>query len=629
MNVSIEGDYIDLTGHRKNNNAIVGLFILSFEVSDGSIRGDAAMACCPDRFLMFSFDFERVINVRLGYLGLFGLTVVSTKRRRVMTRWVKPSILAILVVCVFFQMEMVTFAKTPFGDLSVVRQKCAVCHKLDEKGRVEVIEETRMTPEEWKVVVERMIRINGGPIDDRDFDPVIKELSKYLILTPEEMSEVAYINSDENSQYREIPKNKTEERMFAACVRCHTYAKIRSHRKTPDQWKENRQMHLGYYPTVVGQMREMDWPKESQDLVDVLAKELPMDTPNWQDWMNKRTDQDLTGRWQIAGFQPGLGYYEGNYRFKPNPQKGEDSYIVEKEVRYENGQTISLLGEGTLYGEYHLRYALNPTPLMGKIEGVFDLDAATMGFKGKWWAVVQDAGAYGDEMFYKDDGSPRVFSHYPKSLRTSGEAQMLTLIGVNLPTTIKEGDVQFSVSGMKVVKIEKADPTIIVCRVVPNSDLSPCTANISVKGVTCEESVIVFDKIDRIKIFPELGRARVSCGAAYPPQGVQFVAFGVNNGTDGKPDTQDDFIMDPVDVKWWLEEEKTREGDDDLKYLMAAISNGIYTPVTTYAPIETRTQRREGVGLIAVGASFKEGDRELKSRSLLVVTDPDFVNHIK
>ena len=168
-----------------------------------------------------------------------------------------------LALGVILLMCTLTFAKTPFEEFGVVRQKCSVCHKLDEQGRVEVIEETRKTPEEWKVVTDRMIRINGAPIADKDFYPVIKELSQHLILTPTEMAEVAYLNSDENSQYREVPKDKTEERIFTACVRCHTYGKIRSHRKTREQWVENMQMHLGYYPTAVPQMREMDWPKEA------------------------------------------------------------------------------------------------------------------------------------------------------------------------------------------------------------------------------------------------------------------------------------------------------------------------------------------------------------------------------
>jgi quinohemoprotein amine dehydrogenase len=521
-----------------------------------------------------------------------------------------------------------TFATTPFEEFGVVRQRCSVCHKLDQQGRVEVIEETRKTPEEWIVVTDRMIRINGAPIPDKDFFPVIKELSQHLILTPTEMAEVAYLNSDENSQYREVPKDKTEERIFTACVRCHTYGKIRSHRKTREQWVENMQMHLGYYPTAVPQMREMDWPKEAMALADPLAEMLPMDTPEWRNWMQNRKDADISGEWKAAGFQPGMGYYEGTYNFKANPQKGQDEYWVEKEVRYFNGTTLKLAGEGTLYGEYHLRYALAPTPLTGRIEGVFDLDAASMGFGGKWWTVVQDTNAYGNEELYKADGSPRVFAVFPQTLKADGSDQILTLVGVNLPANLSAGDIGFSNADMTVKGISAENGTWQLSLSAPGTAaIGP--AGLNVKGVACDESVIVYNKLDGIKIFPALGRARVSSGAAYPPHGVQFVARGVSFGADGQPDTADDLILDAVDAKWWLEEEKTRDNDDDLKYLQTAVINGLYTPVTTYGPIETRFQRREGVGLIAIGASFSDDGKEFKGRSLLGVTDPDFITHIK
>jgi quinohemoprotein amine dehydrogenase len=544
-------------------------------------------------------------------------------------RWMKLGWVVVSVLGAFCLTQAAVYAQTPFAEFGVVRQKCSVCHKLDQQGRVEVIEETRKTPEEWKVVVERMIRINGAPIADADFGPVIKELSKYLILTPAEMAEVAYLNSDENSQYREVPKDDVEQRIFAACVRCHTYGKIRSHRKTKEQWTENRNLHLGYYPLVVAQLREMDWPKESMALVDILAQRLAMDTPEWQKWKQSAKDPDISGNWKVAGYQPGMGYYEGSYTFTAYPQKGEDEYLVAREVRYENGIALKMAGEGTLYGGYHLRYALAPTPLSGRIEGVFDLEAATLGFSGKWWTVVQDTNAFGNEMFYKTDGAARVFAVFPRSLKKSGETEGLTLVGVNLPGSVQAGDIQFADADVKVVDVERVDENILQLDVVAQSSAASGPVKITMKGVACNESVIVYDRLDGIKIFPALGRARVSCGAAYPPQGVQFVARGVNFGADGKPDTADDLILEPVEAGWWLEEEKTRENDDDLKYLNTTILNGLYTPVTTYGPIESRFQRRGGIGLIAVGASYTEDGKEFKARSLLGVTVPDFIVHIK
>jgi len=570
---------------------------------------------------------ERVV---MGMLALCGIFFFDGERGKLMKNCVKPSlvVLGMLVACgMFFMTAASTYAETPFSEFSVVRQKCSVCHKLDQNKNVEVIAETRKTPEEWKVVVERMIRINGAPIEDAEFEPVIKQLCDYLILSPKEMAEVAYFNSDENSQFDEVPQNETGERIFTACVRCHTYGKILSHKKTLQQWKENMHMHLGYYPTAVPQMREMDWPTEAMELAEVLAKLLPYDNPEWETWMKNREQQNLTGEWKVAGFQPGMGYYEGKYVFKAHSTK-EDEYLVEKEVRYENGTVQKMAGEGILYGEYHLRYALAPTPITGRIEGVFDLNAAEQGFCGKWWTVVQDTNGYGDEQFYRVDGAPRVFGVYPKAIAASGKSQTLTLVGCNLPK-IKAADISFADSSVKVEKVVRADNNVVVCQVKAANTASQGACALTVAGVACENAVKVFSKIDRIEIFPPLGRARVSCGAAYPPHGVQFVARGVSNGQDGKPDTADDLILEPVAADWWLEEESTRDNDDDLKYLQAPIVNGLYTPVTTYGPIEERVQRREGIGLIAVCASYTCDGVTLKDRSLLAVTDTDFIVHIK
>ena len=114
-----------------------------------------------------------------------------------------------------------------------------------------------------------------------------------------------------------------------------------------------------------------------------------------------------------------------------------------------------------------------------------------------------------------------------------------------------------------------------------------------VKDIKYKDVIKIYSKIDSIKILPDIGRARVSCGPAYPPQGVQFVARGISFGSDGKEGTEDDLVLEPVDTEWMLAEEKTREHDDDLKYVKAPVINGLYTPVTTYGPIKERVQDRE------------------------------------
>lgn len=545
-------------------------------------------------------------------------------------RMFKSCYLIPALLAVFLAAGTSAYGEVLFPDSSMVKQKCAACHKPDPQGKLDVIEETRKTTEEWKIVVDRMIRINSLPLEDENFYPVVKELSDKLCLSPKENAEVAYLNSDENSQYREIPKNELEQRIYTACVRCHTFAKIASHKMTPAQWAENRNLHLGYYPTVIPQMREMDWSKESEALIEPLSKLFPFDDAGWKKWMQDRKDQDLTGEWTVAGYQPGLGYYQGAYIISKNQAKGDDEYLVEKNIRYENGTVLNMKGEGTLFSEYHLRYALAPTALTGRIEGVFDLDADTMGFSGKWWTVVQDSNAYGNESFYKKDGAARLIASFPQALRKgTAEEQTLTLVGVNLPENITAADITFSDKNITVSKIIAADTSKVVCSVMVGVGTSAGGVDLNLQTVAFTGALKIFDSIDGIRISPRIGRARVSCGAAYPPQGVQFVARGIDFGPDGKEGTADDLVLEPIDATWWLEEEKTREDDDDMKYVNAPIVNGLYTPVTTYGPIKERKQNREGVGLIAVGASFNDNGKTLKDRVRLAVTVPDFVTYLK
>jgi quinohemoprotein amine dehydrogenase len=268
-----------------------------------------------------------------------------------MMKGVVRAIFSTFFLLLLFSFTVPAYGQPMFDKGAMVFQKCAACHKPNPQGSLDVIEETRKTPEEWKNVVDRMIRVNGAPLEDANFHAVIKELSRDLCLTPEEMAKIAYINSDENSQYREIPQNELEQQMYMACVRCHTWGKLASHRNTKSQWEEVRNLHLGYYPTITLQMRQMDWAAVSKELVEPLSNLFAFDTPGWRKWLENRKEEDLTGRWVVAGYQPGIGYYEGTYRFTADPSKGEDEYVVEKEIRYENGASLKTSGSATLFAK--------------------------------------------------------------------------------------------------------------------------------------------------------------------------------------------------------------------------------------------------------------------------------------
>ena len=71
-------------------------------------------------------------------------------------------------------------------------------------------------------------------------------------------------------------------------------------------------------------------------------------------------------------------------------------------------------------------------------------------------------------------------------------------------------------------------------------------------GAVKAAALVVYDKIDGIKVVPQSGMARVG-GVVFPKQLQQFEAVGVLNGPDGKPGTADDVELGMVDVKWSIE----------------------------------------------------------------------------
>jgi quinohemoprotein amine dehydrogenase len=500
-----------------------------------------------------------------------------------------------------------TYSSTPFDEETIVRQKCTACHKITDKNKIDVISETRRSPEEWEDTIWRMKRLNDAPIEEEKIDKVVKELSMYLGLSPKEMSKVSYYNYDGNSHFRErqhFMKNKEDKRIFRACVRCHAYGKIASHRKTEEVWEATRDMHLGYYPTTIPQMREIKWVPETNELIGVLADRFPFKTKSWENWKKNRKIPNLSGEWSIFGYQPGVGFYHGTYTFNKIPEV-QDEYNIKKKIEFQDGMTVVTEGKGTLYSGYHLRYKLSPSQFLPRVEGVFNLKFEEMGFRGSWWTTIQDTNAHGNERFYKTNESSNVFGVYPVALKINpNKLQVLKLYGVNLPDDIKPTDIQFSRPGISVKEVVTSEDTHVICRVEVNNQASIGKLTPTVQGIKSKQKVTLYDEIEGIRINPNLGRARVSCGKAYPPQGVQFEARAIHFGKDGKRGTNDDLLLNPVYPKWSLEEEKTRENDKDLKYLKAPLNNGLYTPKTTYAPIKGRMQNKEGTGLIAVKAKY-------------------------
>src|SRR6185503_19691873 len=97
-----------------------------------------------------------------------------------------------------------------------------------------------------------------------------------------------------------------------------------------------------------------------------------------------------------------------------------------------------------------------------------------------------------------------------------------------------------------------------------------------------------------------------------------------HNGADGKPDTEDDVEIGPVDVSWGLEEYGVTYDDDDIKYVGRIDQRGLFTP-NVDGPNAQRSGNRNNIGDVWVVATVPgdgKNPRPLRARAQLVVTVP-------
>ena len=135
--------------------------------------------------------------------------------------------------------------------------------------------------------------------------------------------------------------------------------------------------------------------------------------------------------------------------------------------------------------------------------------------------------------------------------------------------------------------------------------------------------------IDRIAVTPVVGRARLSGGRHYPAEGVQFQAIAYAKGAAAAEKQaavvpaalksgEGDVALGRVPAKFTLVEEKTRDGDDDLRYVGAIAPNGSYVPKGDYRRMTCSSFSTEGAGLVKVVATFERGGRPFEPKPLAV-----------
>ncbi len=528
----------------------------------------------------------------------------------------------------------------PVTDPTVL-SKCGGCHTKDAKGNLSRISWERATPEQWEEALKRMIRLNGVTLTPAEAKAVIKYLSTYHGLAPEEAKPVMYL-AEKRIQDETIIPNDT---LRGACANCHPLARPLSWRRSAEDWKMLANLHVALYPQAdeafrlginAGGFGDHDKPPDVLPVDEALAylsKTAPLHTPEWSAWRARMRAPKLAGRWLVSANILGHGKYYGELEVEPGAADDEFTTRV-KLVSVKDGSTIVRAGHSLVYAGYSWRgrskgttaASSAPDDLMSEMREVMWISPDQSQAEGRWfWGQYQEFGF--DVKLQRATSDPVLVSADKSALKAGSQANHVRLFGDNLPAQIAVSDLDFG-SGVTVRRIVSHSPGEIVAEVDVAADAVPGKRDIAVRRTVLQSAIAVYDRVDYIKVLPESVVARL--GSETHPKGYQqFEAIGYQRGADGKLHTADDVELGPLDVNWSVEEFYAVYGDDDKDFVGTLSPTGLFTPASD-GPNPKRKFMRNNYGDIWVVATAKNekgtDGRPLSGKSYLVVTVPMYMN---
>jgi quinohemoprotein amine dehydrogenase len=520
----------------------------------------------------------------------------------------------------------------------LVRAKCGSCHRSDDKMRMSRISYRRATPENWERTIKRMVTLNHASLEPADARAILKYLADHQGLAPEETKPIQFEAERRTIEYTYAADKDASDN----CSSCHTIARVLGERRTKEEWELLAAMHRGYYPLVDTQPMNggQGWrrarmqtepqadgrPPDNRHPMDKalehLEKTLPLTTSAWSAWSAAMQPPQLAGRWALAGSAPGKGAVYGQVTVTVDAST-PDSFTTETRYTFaRSGETVSRTGKALVYTGFQWRgrgaaggAGADPWREVLAIER----DWKTM--SGRWFTGAYDETGI-DVTLTRLGAEPVVFGTSVTALKTGAASSAIKIFGANLASGIKAEQIGLG-QGVKVVRVTSARPEEIAIDVEVTADAPIGARDLSVAGTVKPAALVVFDKIDGIKVLPQAGMARVG-GNVFPKQLQQFEAVGMNNGPDGKPDTADDLNLGFVNVKWSLEEYTATFGDDDLAYVGALDQTGLFTP-NVDGPNPKRVGNRNNIGdvwVVAELAGAPAAARPVRARAHLLVTVP-------
>jgi quinohemoprotein amine dehydrogenase len=513
---------------------------------------------------------------------------------------------------------------------SLTLSKCGACHAPDAKGNMTRISYIRTTPEGWEEAIKRMIRLNGLQLSPEEARSILRYLSDYHGLAPEENAKIAYF-----TEHRIIDEKIPSPDVAHACAACHALAKPLSWHRTPADWKYLENMHIAFFPSV--RFTAFDHvhgepgatppkgPTPADQALEYIAKSSPLHTTEWAEWQASMQAPRLAGRWLLSGSEPGRGRFFGEMTIEPSATG--DAFNTETKLTYTDGGSAMLCsGKALIYTGYAWR-GRSTVEQAGKsspeapqtVRQVMALSKDQNEFKGRWfWGDYQEFGM--DVTMRRASSAPMLLGLDVASLKAGASDTTVRIYGDALPTNLSPGDVDLG-PGVKVTRIVDQQPGVVTVSASVSPDAAPGNRTVSVKSATLPAAYAVYDHIDFLKVTPTTSIAHLG-GAPHPKGYVQFETIAFSNGPDGKPNTGDDINLGPVSATYKLEEFVASYGDDDTEFVGSVdAKTGLFTPASD-GPDPKRKSMRNNYGDVWVTATYEA----FKARSYLVVAVPQYVS---
>jgi len=489
---------------------------------------------------------------------------------------------------------------------TILDGRCSSCHSRLPDGGMKRITNIRKSPEGWDMNLVRMQQWYGVTLSPEEQATLVKYLSDTRGLAPSESAPHRAV-LERRPGHIEAERDSTLTEM---CARCHTYARFGLQRRDRDEWLKLSHTHVGQWPSIEFQAMARDrqwWQIATTEVPDLLAKAYPLQTKAWDRW-SKHKSADLSGRWRIAGQQPGRGNYTGVGTIQ---HRYQDRYTVAYDLVFADGRKIAASGEAILYTGYEWRGSVRFGT--DDVQEVYALSADGNELTGRWFLAERDEiGA--DFRAVRMDATPQVLSVQPGYLR-AGESAQVTLHGVGLGAKVNLGD------GVTINRVVSASPESVAVEATAGNHAQSGQRTVRAGTAGGEGLFTVYTALGSIRVEPEYTIARVGGnGGPLLPVAAQFSAIGYANGPDGKPGTGDDLRVGVFPAHWSAANfNDIATALDDARFAGSIDQRGLFMPADA-GPNPARPMSTNNAGDLAVTATVDDAGRAIEGSAHLIVT---------